>query len=173
MISFPGRSFRFALVLICALVPILGEGRYPMPNESRTFWSEETLAFFDKSYDTAINVSIVRLLADPKIYSGKVVRLWGVYHVERETMALFLNLESYEYGISQNAIPITTTYTSPEDLPKLNGHYVWIIGVFDARDEHPIGFPDATGNGHLHDVLPIRPAQVKLKVREAGMDAPH
>jgi hypothetical protein len=138
-----------------------------MSETAKNAWPPETRALFDEIYGKAVDVSIVRLLANPEEFSGKAVRLWGVFHVDRETMALFLSRESYEYGVSQNAVPISTTYTRIEDLPRLNGHYVWIVGVFDAKEGGPIGFT-ATGNGHLHDVLPIVPAQVRLKLREAA-----
>jgi hypothetical protein len=140
---------------------------FPISPEARSEWSPELLRLFDQIYNDATEVSIVRLLADPRQYDGRAVTVWGVFNSERESSALYLNRESYEYRIDQNAIPITSNHTLTGESSKMNGHYVWLVGIYESDSVAPVGF-NGMGNGHLRDVLPMRPAQVRLRDREAA-----
>ena len=84
-----------------------------------------------------INASLVQLIANPKVYDGKVVRLIGFCHLEFEGDALYLHQEDFDRGISRNGIWLNT----PSDKRGLSDQYVLIEGVFeDADNEFEAGF---------------------------------
>lgn len=114
-------------------------------------------------YANAIDLPMVRLLANPEEYDGKAVSTCGVYSNEFEGTALYLNRESYEYGFNKNLILILTNYTEEALLDEMEGHYVCLIGVYEAK-------VDGRYSGHLYDVAPMTRANIKLPNRRASSD---
>lgn len=82
-----------------------------------------------------MNVSLVRLLANPEKYDGKEVQVTGVARLEFEGHALYLTKEHYENWITKNALWIDLGYgdlrAKAKELAAYNGQYVIIRGVFD------------------------------------------
>ncbi|QTH70437.1 hypothetical protein [Pseudoalteromonas xiamenensis] len=50
------------------------------------------------------NVSIYRLIANPKVFNGKCIETVGVIKVEFESWKLFTDRESYEHYVIENSI---------------------------------------------------------------------
>lgn len=115
-------------------------------------------------YHDAIAVPMVKVLANPKEFDGRAVRIFGVLSNALEGNAIYLNRESYEFNISANAIAITSNYTDSELLEKMEGHYVWLVGIYQADSGDRL----FKANGHLHDVAPMLPANVRLRNRKAA-----
>jgi hypothetical protein len=88
----------------------------------------------------AIGVSIIRLVASPKEYDGKAVRVLGYLNIAFEHNAIYLHREDLEHGLSINGLWIAATREMMLELRKLSGQYVLIEGVFDSQN---------TGHGNL------------------------
>jgi hypothetical protein len=115
-------------------------------------------------YHDAIEVPMVRVLANPEQFDGKAVRVYGVLSNEPEGTAIYLDRESYEYGISANAIAIASIYTDNELLNKMEGHYVWLVGIYEAESGNRL----FKVSGHLREVAPMSPPNIKLRDRRAA-----
>lgn len=68
-----------AFVILLFVVPSLGQSRQP------------------------ISVSLVQLIANPKIYHGKFVRVVGFVSVRFEGKAVYLHEDDYRHGIQKMA----------------------------------------------------------------------
>ena len=83
-------------------------------------------------------VSLVAVLASPSELQGQEVSVSGVLGTaENGKTALYLDHGSYENAIAANGIAIITTVDgvgnlSLEQLQKLNGKYVFVVGTLDA-----------------------------------------
>ena len=100
----------------------------------------------------ATEVSIIQLVANPRTYDGKVVRLIGYLHLEFEGDVLYLDRESFHYSISRNGIWLNVPKNMTAAQEKIvNDHYVICTGRFIA-DMH--GHMDLNG-GELSDVTRI------------------
>jgi hypothetical protein len=76
--------------------------------------------------------SLVQLIANPKEYDGKVVRVIGFASIEFEGTAVYLHQEDHKYAITQNALWLDVDF---QRLKKFDRRYVLIEGTFDA-DHH-------------------------------------
>lgn len=108
-------------------------------------------------YGDAERIPMVRLLSNPGAYDGKSVRIFGVLRHDFEATAIYLDKESYDYGIVTNAIFITTNYTDDSLLQKMKGEYIEITGIY----ENEPASMRLNYNGHIHDVAPMTPANIK------------
>lgn len=105
----------------------------------------------ESSMDTETNaqqptkVSLVQLIANPKEYDGKFVRVIGFVSVEFEGTAVYLHQEDYKYDITQNAIWLEMDF---ERNKKLDQRYVLIEGTFDANHNGHRGL----FNGSIKDI---------------------
>ncbi|WP_051979571.1 hypothetical protein [Edaphobacter aggregans] len=86
--------------------------------------------------DTAKSVSLIQLIANPRAWDGKKVRLIGFLRLEFEGDALYLHKEDFEHSISNNAVWIDR----PRDLTSaqekaMNTQYVICEGTFRATDK--------------------------------------
>jgi hypothetical protein len=115
-------------------------------------------------YVNAVDLPMVRLLSNPGKYDGKEVTTCGVYRHEFEATAIYLNRESYEYGLSENAVFAFTDHTDEKLLEKMDGNYVCMTGVFDAQPASR----SFRNSGHLRDVAPMRMANVRFPLRRAA-----
>lgn len=86
--------------------------------------------------DAPIHVSLVRLIADPERFHGRLVRVIGYLVIEFEGDALYLHGDDALFRISANALAVQVTPDMHERKDVLGG-YVMLEGVFD---------PDATGH---------------------------
>jgi len=80
-------------------------------------------------------VSLIELIANPKAYDGKRVRLIGFVRLEFEGNAIYVSKESYEAGIIKNALWLDPPKSSP--LARKGAvwgpQYAIVEGRFDAR----------------------------------------
>jgi hypothetical protein len=79
----------------------------------------------------ALDISAIQLIANPKTYNGKKVRVIGFVRLEFEGNAVYLHREDYENGLMKNAIRIHP----PDDITKaqvgvINNHYAICEGTF-------------------------------------------
>jgi len=96
-----------------------------------------------------MNVSMVQLIANPKEYHGKWVRVIGFCHLEFEGNALYLHRDDFDRAISRNGVWLNP----PDGKEGLTNQYVLIEGVFeDANNEYEAGF-----SGKLTRVFRMEP----------------
>lgn len=93
-------------------------------------------------------VSLVRLLAEPQLYHGKLVRVVGFCRLEFEGNALFLHEEDFDRRLRKNALWLNVGWPVPPDKESLSDEYVVVEGVFDGRGK---GHDDAY-SGELRDL---------------------
>jgi len=77
-------------------------------------------------------VSLVRLIATPEKYDGKVVQVVGFLRLEFEGNALYIHEEDYKSGITKNAAWVVRNAKVNDRAEALNMHYVILLGTFDA-----------------------------------------
>jgi hypothetical protein len=96
---------------------------------------------------TAQDVSLVQLIANPQLWDGRRVRLIGFLRLEFEGNALYLHKEDYLNRISNDAIWIDR----PQDLGStqqktIDNHYVICEGTFRAKNHGHMGMFSGTIN---------------------------
>jgi hypothetical protein len=89
--------------------------------------------------DEPLDVSIVQLIANPKDYDGKVVRVIGFVKLDFEGDAVYLHKEDYKHGVSKNGLWIQVTDEIRKDRKKFDEKYVLVEGIFNARDTGHMG----------------------------------
>jgi hypothetical protein len=103
---------RFAAVILILLlaVSLLAQARRPTP------------------------VSIVQLIANPKAYHGKFVRVVGFASIEFEGTAVYLHEDDYRHGIHKNGLWLDFSGgKSRSEQLEFHEKYVLIEGTFDAN----------------------------------------
>src|SRR5688572_16757303 len=80
------------------------------------------------AHQSAIGVSLVRLIAAPQEYASKVVRVIGYLKIEREGNAIYLHEEDYRRSISKNALWLEASREMMLEMQKLSGGYVLLEG---------------------------------------------
>lgn len=78
------------------------------------------------------DVSIIRLIAAPKDYNQKTVRVVGFLNIGFEGDAIYFHEEDFRRGLINNGLGIRAKPQMTKQLEKLTGQYVVIEGVFDA-----------------------------------------
>ena len=79
------------------------------------------------------DVSIIQLIATPKKYARKTVRVIGFLNIAFEGDSIYLHEEDFHRGLTNNGLGIRAEGATRERLETLAGQYVLIEGVFDAR----------------------------------------
>ena len=93
------------------------------------------------------DVSIIRLIASPKDYARKLVRIVGYLSVEFEGDAIYLHEEDFRRSLTTNGLAVGATDKTLKQLRKLSGQYVIIEGVFDPSLRGHLGlFSGGIGN---------------------------
>ena len=82
-------------------------------------------------------VSLVRVLADPKAWHGRAVRVGGYMHLEFEGNQLCLHREDVEFLVLTNCVWLSVPNT-PEVMA-INDRYVAVEGVVDANSRGHMG----------------------------------
>ena len=99
-----------AFLILLLVVPSLGQSRQP------------------------ISVSLVQLIANPKTYHGKFVRVVGFVSVRFEGKAVYLHEDDYRHGIYKNGLWLALGGSkSGHEYAEFHGKYVLIEGTFDAN----------------------------------------
>jgi hypothetical protein len=98
-----------------------------------------------------IETSLVRVLADPGQFEGKLVRAIGFCSVEFEGNALYMHREDYEQGISKNGVWLSLgDARAPERVAlakKVHRKYCLVEGRVTAREHGHLGmFSGAIGD---------------------------
>jgi hypothetical protein len=86
-----------------------------------------------------LDVSLIQLIANPKDFDGKIVRLIGFVKLEFEGNAIYFHQDDYKFGISKNALWLDIT----EDIRKKQAHfderYIILEGTFNAENTGHMG----------------------------------
>src|SRR5258707_6462217 len=78
--------------------------------------------------DEPINVSLIQLIANPKEYDGKLVRVGGVASFEFEGNAIYLHKDDMRYCLTNNGLWLDTWSLAKQ---KFNGKYVSVEAIFN------------------------------------------
>jgi hypothetical protein len=87
----------------------------------------------------AVDVSLIQLIANPKEYHVKPVRVIGFLHLGFESDGLYLHREDYDRHISSNSVWIEAPPELKKGMQKMSDHYVLLEGVFSATDRGHMG----------------------------------
>lgn len=77
-------------------------------------------------------VSLLRLLAAPETYDGRLVRVVGFAHLEYEGDALFLHREDFDRMIHTNSVGLSLTRAQSLQWRDLSDRYVGVEARFKA-----------------------------------------
>jgi hypothetical protein len=80
-----------------------------------------------------LDVSLIQLIASPKDYDGKVVRVIGFVRLEFEGNAIYLHQDDYKHGITKNGLWIDVTDDMRKKQAEIDQKYVLIEGTFIAK----------------------------------------
>ena len=83
----------------------------------------------------AIDVSIIQLIASPKEYDGKIVRVVGFMHLQFEGNAIYLHKEDYDRSLHKNGLWLEATGAMRTDMLKMNDCFVVIEGEFSSKEQ--------------------------------------
>jgi hypothetical protein len=95
-----------------------------------------------------VDVSMVQLIANPREYDGKLVRIIGFVRLEFEGDAVYLHKEDYQHWILKNGLWLDVNDVVNERRGVLNSKYALIEGVFDAKDTGHMGL----FSGKIHKI---------------------
>jgi hypothetical protein len=78
-------------------------------------------------------VSIINLIATPKKYNGKLVRVMGYLNMKYENDAIYLHKEDYDLKLYKNSVgvEILRQVRDEEYYKKCNNKYVFVEGTFN------------------------------------------
>jgi hypothetical protein len=85
------------------------------------------------------DVTLVRLMANPEKFDGKLIRVIGFLRLEFEGNVLYLHREDYENAILGNGIWVDVTPVITEQRATLNMNYVLLEGMFIAGERGHMG----------------------------------
>ena len=95
-----------------------------------------------------LEVSLIQLIANPKTYDGKAVRVVGFVSLEREGHAVYLHQDDYKHGITKNGLWLEVTDDIRQKQKDYDQKYLLIEGVFKAQDTGHM----ALYSGALHKI---------------------
>jgi hypothetical protein len=102
---------------------------------SISYGSSQMVGYYPKGGPDLIDeVSLIQLIANPKAYDGKTVRIIGFLHLEFEGSVIYLHNEDFVHGVSKNGlwIEIPSDMTK-EQIDAVNDHYVICTARFIAK----------------------------------------
>jgi len=106
---------------------------FPLPSTSTV-----VPAFGDSR--VAAPISMIRVLANPQEYDGKRIAVVGFLGLHKDGNILYLHREDEEMALYKNGL--TVDCDSPltqDDVVRMNMHYVYLGGIFDAHHVGPLG----------------------------------
>lgn len=107
----------------------------------------------------AQDVSIIRLIASPRDYAHKLVRVVGYLDIEFEGDAIYLHEEDCKRALTTNALWIQAKPEMMKELKQLSRQYVIIEGVFVPSNKGHMGlFSGALDNITRVDIWNPGPA---------------
>lgn len=90
------------------------------------------------------DVTLVRLIANPEKFDGKLIRIIGFLRLEFEGNVLYLHREDYENAILGDGIWVDVTPAIKQQSATLNMNYVLLEGVFSASERGHMGMWSGT-----------------------------
>jgi len=138
--SFAHRTFLFASLLLCVSA---FDTRSAEPNDSEF-----------------VEVSLIRLIANPERYDGKPVMLEGIAHFDSKNgiNAIFLTRDDKRAGNGLNGIFLVFASSVP-NMDHLNDRYVLARGIFHADMKGRLSSFSAS----LTDVSLVKSLQTNIK----------
>ena len=97
------------------------------------------LVFASAAIAEPLNVSLISLIAAPKEFDGKQVRIIGFARLEFEGNAIYLHQEDYLHGITKNGLWLDVELASKKAAMKANNRYVIVEGIFSMKDQGHFG----------------------------------
>jgi hypothetical protein len=91
-----------------------------------------------------LDVSILQLIATPKTFDGKTVRVVGFLHLEFEGNELYLHKVDYDNSIYFNGIWVDLNRDEMKAKMSLDLKYVLVTGIFDATKRGHNGLSSGT-----------------------------
>jgi hypothetical protein len=91
-----------------------------------------------------IDVSIVQLIATPKAFDGKLVRVTGFLRLQFEDTELYLHKEDSDHGLYLNGLWVDLSPTYKKGKISLDMHYVLVEGIFEAEHRGHMGMSSGT-----------------------------
>jgi uncharacterized protein with ACT and thioredoxin-like domain len=97
--------------------------------------NEKVVSFDD------FDISLVRLIATPERYDGKIIQVKGYLNLEFEGNAIYLHKEDYSKSLVNNAfwVDFSKEISEKKNLDNYNRRYVIIIGTFDMKSHGHMG----------------------------------
>jgi hypothetical protein len=80
-----------------------------------------------------LDVSLVQLIANPKDYDGKVVRVIGFMRLEFEGNGIYLHQDDYKHSIYKNGLWIDASVDMQKRKAEVDQKYVLVEGTFNAK----------------------------------------
>jgi hypothetical protein len=105
------------------------------------------------------DVTLVRLIANPETFDGKLIRVIGFLRLEFEGNVLYLHREDYENAILGDGIWVDVTPVVAKQSATLNMNYVLLEGIFSAGERGHMGMWSGT-------VRQVRRAQLWRAVKK-------
>ena len=84
-------------------------------------------------------VSLVQLIANPKDYDGKLVRVIGFVKLEFEGNAIYLHQDDYKHNITKNGLWIDVSDDIFKKQEEFDQKYVLVEGTFNAKKTGHMG----------------------------------
>jgi hypothetical protein len=105
--------------------------------------------------DRPAPVSLIRLVATPDAFDGKLVRVIGFVRVEHEGTSIYLHREDYVKGLSKNGLWLAASDVAAPGSREaaVQNRYALIEGRFSAKDTgHRGGW-----SGSIRDITRMEP----------------
>lgn len=97
------------------------------------------VVFASASSAQPVDVSLVSLIATPREFDGKQVRVIGFARLEFEGNAIYLHREDYLQGITKNGLWLDVERVPKKSAASANNRYVIAEGVFSMTDKGHLG----------------------------------
>jgi hypothetical protein len=122
-----------------------------------TAWANQPPA--DPAPGQPVAVSLVRLIATPEAFDGKLVRVMGFVHVEHEGTAVYLHREDYEHHLGKNGLWLAASDVAAPGSREaaVNNRYALIEGRFSAKETGHMGL----WSGSIKDITRMIPWEVR------------
>ena len=120
--------------LIIAFTVLLTAGCTAPANRSPEDWIKELEEPDPKEAAFPEEVSLIRLIANPREYDGRYIRVYGYLHMEFERDALFIHREDCEQWLEPNSVDIGISKGAmSKKMRGLSDRYVFLEGKFYYR----------------------------------------
>jgi hypothetical protein len=86
--------------------------------------------------DRMIDVSLIRLIANPEAFDGKLVRVHGFVRVEHEGTSVYLHREDFERSLTKNGLWLQASDVAAPGSREaaVQNRYALIEGRFSAKE---------------------------------------